>query len=84
MGRLRLGRETAPALIPILAGPGINEEWLRRQPPPVSEHGQVVFQRHGYQVDQRRRLINTITTDGRRVAVPIDEVMIRYTGNQSL
>jgi hypothetical protein len=84
VAHLRFGPENARAEVPILAGPGINEEWLRKQPPPVSEHGQVVFQRHGYQVDQRRRLITTIMNDGRRVAVPVDQVLIRYTGNQSL
>jgi len=84
VARLRIGDETSGTEVPILAGPGITEEWLRRQPPPVSEHGQVVFQRHGYQVDQRRRLITTLTADGRRVTVPIDQVLIRYTGNQSL
>ncbi|MFI5459321.1 MAG: hypothetical protein ACHRXM_28180 [Isosphaerales bacterium] len=84
VARLRIGDESAGAEVPILAGPGITEEWLRQQPPPVSEHNQVVFQRHGYQVDQRRRLITTVTADGRRVTVPIDQVLIRYTGNQSL
>ena len=84
VARLRIGNETARTEVPILAGPGITEEWLRQQPPPVSQHGQVVFQRHGYQVDQRRRLITAVTTDGRRVTVPIDQVLIRYTGNQSL
>jgi hypothetical protein len=84
VARLRIGDENTGTEVPILAGPGITEDWLRHQPPPVSEYGQVVFQRHGYQVDQRRRLITTLTPDGRRVTVPIDQVLIRYTGNQSL
>ena len=84
VARLRIGDETAGTEVPILAGPGITEEWLKQQPPPVSKHGQVVLQRHGYQVDQRRRLITTLTADGRRVTIPIDQVLIRYTGNQSL
>jgi hypothetical protein len=70
--------------LPILAGPGINTEWLKNQPPPVSEHGQAVLQQHGYQVDQRRRLISATLRDGRRVTVPIDQVQIRYTGNNPL
>jgi hypothetical protein len=84
VARLLIGDGAGHAEVPILAGPGITEEWIRRQPPPVSEHGQIVFQRHGYQVDQRRRLISGITADGRRVTVPVDHVLIRYTGNQSL
>jgi hypothetical protein len=84
VARLRIGNEDASAEVPILAGPGITEEWLKAQPPPVTEQGQVVFQRHGYHVDQRRHLISTVTPDGQRVSVPIDQVLIRYTGNQSL
>ena len=38
----------------------------------------------GYQVDQRRRFITTTLADGRRVTVPIDQVQIRYTGNNPL
>jgi hypothetical protein len=84
VGRLNIGSQDSHAEVPILAGPGIDEEWLKRQPPPVSEYGQVVFQRHGYQVDQRRQLITTVTADGRRIAVPVNQVLIRYTGNQPL
>jgi hypothetical protein len=84
VARLRFGRENAQAEVPIVAGPGIDEQWLRCQPPPVSEVDRAIFEHHGYQVDQRRRLLTTITADGRRVAVPVDQVLIRYTGNQSL
>jgi hypothetical protein len=84
VAQLRVGSANANNSLPILAGPGINAEWLKNQPPPVSEHGQVVLQQHGYQVDQRRRLISAILADGRRVTLPIDQVQIRYTGNNPL
>jgi hypothetical protein len=84
VAQLRVGSADAKSLLPILAGPGINTEWLKNQPPPVSEHGQAVLQQHGYQVDQRRRLISATLRDGRRVTVPIDQVQIRYTGNDPL
>ncbi len=84
VARLRIGPENAPAEVPILAGPGVTEDWLRHQPPPVSELGQVVFQRHGYQVEQHRRLLTTVLPDGRRLAIPVDEVQIQYTGNEPL
>jgi hypothetical protein len=84
VARLLIGSDNAKVEVPILAGPGIDSEWVRNQPPPVSEHEQVVLQRHGYQVDQRRRLITTTLADGLRVTVPIDQVQIRYTGNQPL
>jgi hypothetical protein len=82
--QLRFDSETTKAEVPILAGPGIDAEWVKNQPPPVSERGQVVLQQHGYQVDQRRRLITTTLDDGRRVTVPIDQVQIRYTGSNPL
>ncbi len=84
VAHVRVGPENAPAEVPILAGPGVTEEWLRQQPPPVSEHGQVVFQRHGYQVEQHRRFLTTILPDGRRLAIPVDVVRIQYTGNEPL
>jgi hypothetical protein len=80
VGRLRIGTDDTGTDVPILAGPGITEQWLRNQPAPLTEHGQVALQRQGYQVDQRRQLITTILADGRRVTVPIDQVQIRYTG----
>jgi hypothetical protein len=84
VARLRVGSANAQTALPILAGPGINTEWLKNQPPAVSEHGLAVLQQHGYQVDQRRRLVSATLADGRRVTVPIDQVQIRYTGNNPL
>jgi hypothetical protein len=84
VGRVHFGPESTGAEVPILAGPGITEQWLRNQPPPLNEHREVALQRQGYQVDQRRRLITTTLADGRRVTVPIDQVQIRYTGNNPL
>ncbi len=84
VARIRFGPESAQAEVPVLAGPGINREWLAQQPPPVSEHGRVVLERHGYQVDQSRRYFTTVLADGRRVAVPVDHVQIQYTGNEPL
>jgi hypothetical protein len=84
VGRVHIGDESTGAEVPILAGPGITEQWLRDQPPPLDEHREVALQRQGYQVDQRRRLVKTTLADGRRVTVPIDQVQIRYTGNNPL
>jgi hypothetical protein len=84
VGTIRFGPESSPAEVPVLAGPGITPDWLAQQPPPVSEYGQVILARQGYQVEQQRRFITAVLTDGRRVAIPVDHVEIQYTGNEPL
>jgi hypothetical protein len=84
VARIRFGPENSRAEVPVLAGPGVTQEWLARQPPPIPEHGRVALERQGYQVEQQRRFFTTILDDGRRVAVPVDHVQIQYTGNEPL
>jgi hypothetical protein len=84
VARVWIGTEGLSAPVPILAGPGITEEWVREQPPPLSEHGQALLQRQGFQVDQQRRLVTTTLADGRLVTIPVDQVVFQYTGNNSL
>jgi hypothetical protein len=84
VARLQIGAEGNTAEVPILAGPGIDEEWLRGQPPALNEYGQALWQRRGYQVDQSRHILTTTLADGRLVTVPIDEVEFHYTGNRPL
>ena len=84
VGRLQIGTQSEGAEVPILAGPGINEQWLRNQPPPLTAYREIALQQQGYQVDQHRQFITTTLADGRRVTVPIDQVQIRYTGTNPL
>ncbi len=84
VGRLRVGGTDSAATVPIVAGPGIDEEWVRNQPPPITEHQQAILEQQGFQVDRRRRLITATLADGRRVSVPIDQVQVRYTGIEPL
>jgi hypothetical protein len=37
----------------------------------------------GYQVERRRRLVSMETRDGRRLAVPVDEVRLRFVGDRT-
>jgi hypothetical protein len=84
LARLQIGSEGNTAEVPVLAGPGITEDWLKEQQPPLTEYGQSWWQRRGFQVDQHRQLITTTLADGRCIAVPVDQVEFRYTGNQPL
>ena len=85
VARLRFGSgDTASAEVPIFAGPGLNQRWLLEQPPPVSEHDRAVWQRQGYVLEQQRRLLSVPLADGRRAAVPVDHVQVRYVGQVPL
>lgn len=66
------------------AGPNINEPWHKEQPPRLTEYQQALLERHGYQVNQHRRIITATMADGRRVALPVEQVQVRYTGNNPL
>jgi hypothetical protein len=80
VGRLRFGPRGTGTAVPIVAGPGIDEEWVRNQPSPLTEHQEAILEQHGYQVDRRRRLISTTLPDGRRITVPVDQVQLSFTG----
>jgi hypothetical protein len=84
VGQLRIGPTDSPAVVPILAGAGIDEQWVRNQPPPITEHQQAMLEQQGYRIDRRRRLITARLADGRRVAVPVDQVQVLYTGIEPL
>jgi hypothetical protein len=84
VARVRVGFDREGAEVPILGGPTINEQWLRDQPPRLSEHQQALLERCGYQVDQHRRIITATLADGRRVTLPVDQVQVRFTGNNPL
>ncbi|MFO0890034.1 MAG: hypothetical protein U0790_12955 [Isosphaeraceae bacterium] len=85
VARLRFGDgRTTVAEVPILAGNGIDERWLLEQPPAVSERQRALWERQGYQLEQQRRLVSVPLADGRRAAVPIDQVKVRYVGHDPL
>ncbi|MDR3621258.1 MAG: hypothetical protein P4L85_18040 [Paludisphaera borealis] len=87
VARLRLatgpdGESTAD--VPILAGPGLDSQWLMNQPMPVSDRERAALERQGYALDQERELVAMPLADGRQVVVPVDQVRLRYVGTQPL
>jgi hypothetical protein len=84
VAHLRVGQGGGGTSVPVLSGPQINEKWIRNQPPSLNDHQRALLERHGYHVDQHRRIVTVPLSDGRRVAVPIDQVQFRYTGNNPL
>ena len=64
--------------LPVLAGPGLDEGWLRRQPSFVPEDDLRRWRDGGYQVEHQRRLVSVqLDEEGRYLAIPVDEVFVR-------
>jgi hypothetical protein len=78
------GGESPTRRFPILSGPGLNDQWLRNQPPSVPDYVRARWERQGYQVEERRNLVSVELEDGRRVAIPVDEVEVDYVGQKPL
>ena len=78
------GGESSGRRFPILAGPGLNDRWLRDQPPSVPDYVRARWERQGYQVEERRNLVSVELEDGRRVSIPVDEVAVDYVGQHPL
>lgn len=60
------------------------EDWLRDQPPPISQYDQAVLEREGYRVEQHREVLLGTLDDGRLAAVPVDQVAVEYVGHLPL
>jgi len=71
--------EAEPDRVPILAGPGLDEQWLSRQPSALPEYVRAQWERSGYHVEQSRRLVAVDLEDGRRVTIPVDQVDLRFS-----
>jgi hypothetical protein len=85
VARLRVDTgESGAAEIPLFGGAAIDPRMLLEQPPAISEQGLAAWQRRGYQLEQQRRLVSIPLGDGRRAAVPVDQVHVRYVGQDPL
>jgi hypothetical protein len=70
--------------LPILSGPGLDDRWLQDQPSTVPDYLRARWEREGYQVEERRRVVSVILKDGRKVSIPVDEVALDYVGRNPL
>jgi hypothetical protein len=76
--------ELPPRRLPIVSGPGLDEQWLRDQAPSVPDYVRASWERKGYHVQERRNLVSVVLEDGRRVSIPVDEVALDYVGQTPL
>jgi hypothetical protein len=76
--------ESPPRRVPIVSGPGLDDNWLRKQAPTISDYVRARWERQGYQIQERRKLVSVTLEDGRRVSIPMDEVAVDYVGQRPL
>jgi hypothetical protein len=50
------------------------------QPAAVSDYEKAKWNRLGYEIEQKRKLVTMELKDGRRVTIPVDDVLINYVG----
>ena len=67
------------ASVPILDPSEIDERWWYDSPQVLPEYVRSNLERSGYRVEQHRSLVAVDLEDGRRVAVPVDQVDLRFT-----
>jgi hypothetical protein len=70
--------------MPVVSRPTIDERRVNDRPPTITEHQQALLAQRGYQVDRRRGVVTGTLPDGRRVTMPIEQIRLRYQGNESL
>ena len=79
VGYVNYGNDDAGAqAVPIISGPGLDDQWLADQPAPLSEYEMRRLESLGWQVQQKRQLMKIQLTDGRTLTVPIDSVRYQF------
>jgi len=63
--------------VPVYAGPGYDETWMRNQPSAFPDDLRRSLQQRGIRIQQNRRFMPVDLEDGRRVIVPVESVELR-------
>jgi hypothetical protein len=71
-----------PMELPVVRGPGIDEQWVRNQPLAIPSNMLRTLERLGHQVQHERQYYPFDLGDGGRVLVPVDELDVRYVGER--
>lgn len=65
---------------PVSTADFVDERWLRSPEPVVPRELRATWERSGYQIQERKRLLEVPLDDGRQLRVPLGEVRLRYLG----
>jgi hypothetical protein len=85
VGLVRIADESANAanyVMPVYAGDKLDQNWLKKMPLPYSEDQIRKLKREGYNVEQRRQLMQVTLADGQNLAIPFGTVQLHYVGKE--
>lgn len=68
--------------LPVVSGPGLDEEWLRNQPPLLSDYERSLLAQRGWRLKEDRQIITVQLADGSKLAIPVDALEYQYVGNK--
>ncbi len=71
-----------PLELPVVRGPGIDEDWVRNQPVGIPSQLLRYLERSGHEFQHRRQYYPFDLGDGGHVLVPVDEVDVRNVGQR--
>ncbi len=69
--------------LPALERDRIDEQWLQNLPSAIPPQVLQALRRNGYQVHTQEAFMPMPLKDGRRLVVPVDQVELKYVGNQA-
>jgi hypothetical protein len=69
-----------PTLVAFGSGQATLGQWLRGKDSSVPAHVKREWERQGYEVDDVKRVVSVELDDGQELAIPFEEVQLRYVG----
>lgn len=82
VGYVQWPSEIGMRLSPVFVGSEIDRDWLEANPPQVNQRVQRELSRAGWQAEPARRLVSVKLTGGASYTIPVDDVTLRYVGQQ--
>lgn len=85
VGLVRIADESANVsnyVMPVYSGAGLDQEWLKTMPLPYNDEQVNKWKADGYNVEQRRQLMEVSLSDGQNLAIPFGTVNLQYVGDE--
>lgn len=83
VGLVRIADESSHVsnyVMPVFSGTGLDQEWLKSMPLPYTDEQVRKLKQDGYQVEQRRQLMEVNLADGQNLSIPFGTVNLQYIG----